>query len=679
MQGGIGIFKIYSGEREKMSVRRAVIALCFLVSTAVLFSQVSVQIGEGTLVNAHLPVEPYNYYSYSQSIFDASEITVLGLITHIAYNYRVSSNIFLPNTNQFSIYVGTVARDRFHSDTDWVPLDSLQLMFEGDWQPDWFSGGLPGQGWVTIPLAQPFVYAGQGNLVIAVDENNPGYSNTGDDFFCTGVPDPKSICFYSNSINPSPAAPPVANAGNPVSVRPNVKLYFYVTNNVPHNPSPPDNATDVVQMPVFGWESDMTLYWDVYLAPAGQPLQPVAEGITVNSWTPSNPLALYTQYQWQVIAHTPVLVSGPVWTFRTLGETLSAPRNLTAMTVGMNVRLQWLVPLQGTIAGYQVIRNQQVIAVCNETEYLDTSALPGQTYWYQVAAVNYLNQVSPPSNTVSVTIPGSLPVFTMNFEDVTDFATTIPDWMMYDLDGSATWQFADNDFPGEGSPMSWMVFNPQQTSPPLTTIIAHGGQRMALSIDSINPPNNDWLITPLLTVQNGWEISFWARSFTSLYGLERMRFLISGTNFNPNAFTAISAEPWINVPAEWTLYTYNLSAYAGQQVYLAWQCLSWDAFALCLDDIVISQTVSNEDDLLPVQEQFRIYPNPCSEGFRIDNAVRMPFDLDIYNLKGQKVYQEKGLSNFEWNRNSTPTLAPGIYLLRISTGKASFTRKLLIY
>jgi hypothetical protein len=662
---------------EIMRIIRPILCLLILLICKNLSSQLVITIGEGTLLNVCLPVEPFNNYSYSQSIYDAEEIACAGIITSLGFQYRINGNIFLENTNQFSIYIGLVFRDEFTGNTDWVPLDSLQLVFQGSLQEGWFSSALPGQGWLTIPLDTPYAYANDANLVIAVDENMPGSSSSGDDFYCMATDSPKSIEIHSMTVNPDPASPPTAYPGNPLAIRPNLQLDFLVQMNTPHNPNPADEAVDIALTPTLSWESDMAMSYDVYFGTVGEFMQLWADDITTNSWT-CPLLQMYTEYQWQIIANTPGPYPGPVWTFRTEGETLSPPLNLTGMAVGTHVQLAWQPPEQGTIVSYNILRNQQVIANCLETEYTDTGTIAGQTFWYQVEAVNYLNQLSPPSNTVSVTIPGEQNMLSQTFEQYDDFTQTIPGWTMYDLDGSDTWQFIYNDFPGEGLPMSWIVFNPQQVYPPLTTITPHGGQRMAVCMDSMNPPNNDWLISPQMGGYNRL-LSFWARSMTSAFGLERMRVLVSTTDTLTTSFQPISDEPWISVPAVWTLYQFSLLPYGGLQIYLAWQCVSWDALALCLDDIVVESPIGNPDEVMPQTNLYRIYPNPARDYFKIESSAKLPFNLQIYNLKGQRVFEDRQLDSFDWNRNTDLNLPSGVYLLKISNAKSQLTRKILIW
>ena len=83
-----------------------------------------------------------------------------------------------------------------------------------------------------------------------------------------------------------------------------------------------------------------------------------------------------------------------------------APANLTATVNGTGgVNLSWTAASPGTaaIAGYQVTRNGTVMATTGTgTTYTDTSASPGTTYRYAVAAVDALGNIGAASNTATV-------------------------------------------------------------------------------------------------------------------------------------------------------------------------------------------------------------------------------------------------------------------------------------
>lgn len=166
----------------------------------------------------------------------------------------------------------------------------------------------------------------------------------------------------------------------------------------------------------------------------------------------------------------------------------------------------------------------------------------------------------------------------------------IGNYIMVDVDGKPSYGIQNVQFPNAGYTGSFIVFVPSQTNPPLPAAWAgHSGDKYLTCFAAMqNTANNDWLITPEIKVRQGFEFSFWARSITANYGLERFNVGISTGGTTPSDFTIISGSSYIEAPVEWTKYTYSGSAlepYMGQNVRFAIQCVSNDAFAFMVDDI----------------------------------------------------------------------------------------------
>ncbi|MEM4258906.1 MAG: choice-of-anchor J domain-containing protein [Candidatus Thermoplasmatota archaeon] len=185
-------------------------------------------------------------------------------------------------------------------------------------------------------------------------------------------------------------------------------------------------------------------------------------------------------------------------------------------------------------------------------------------------------------------------VFQDSFETYPDFIVDdFPPWTTYDGDGGQTWGMQGVTWPNAGYVGAFMIFNPSQTSPPINTNHpAHTGQKYASCWDAVTQyaPNNDWLITPKLLATTFETVSFWARSITTQYGLERFKVLVSTTDTNPSSFVKISPGAYVETPVTWTQYTYDISQYSGQQIYIAINVVSNDAFAFFLDDFVVTGT-----------------------------------------------------------------------------------------
>lgn len=95
--------------------------------------------------------------------------------------------------------------------------------------------------------------------------------------------------------------------------------------------------------------------------------------------------------------------------------------------------------------------------------------------------------------------------------------------------------------------------------------------------------NDDWLVTPALTITaTNKVVKFWAHSESSTF-LESFNTKLSTTTNAVAAFT-VNLGSYTDISTTWTEYTYDLSAYVGQTVYLAVQCVSVDELYLAVDD-----------------------------------------------------------------------------------------------
>ncbi|MDR2927285.1 MAG: choice-of-anchor J domain-containing protein [Cytophagaceae bacterium] len=180
--------------------------------------------------------------------------------------------------------------------------------------------------------------------------------------------------------------------------------------------------------------------------------------------------------------------------------------------------------------------------------------------------------------------------FSDDFESYENFIIeNIGEYTLIDGDGSAeSYGIVDVTFPNSNYVGSWIVFDPTATTPPITGGEAHSGSKYIACFNAADPPlNNDWLILPETQIIQGTKFSFWARSYTTQYGAERIKVGVSTTGTNQADFTFISTGNYIELPAEWTEYSFDLSAYAGQKVYLAINCVSNDAFYAMVDDIFV--------------------------------------------------------------------------------------------
>ncbi|MCL8535677.1 GEVED domain-containing protein [Chryseobacterium gallinarum] len=172
------------------------------------YSQTPGQIGTGTGTSTNLPIYTYYGYNYSQQIYTAAEVSAaIGTATYITAIKFYSTTVVPTQTNynNWVVYMGNTTQNNFASNTSWIPVSSLTQVFSGT-LPTMTSGN-----WVTIQLATPFVWNGTDNLVIAVNEKSPSYSDypgTAWGSYSAGAN--RGILYYEDTANPDPASPPTA-------------------------------------------------------------------------------------------------------------------------------------------------------------------------------------------------------------------------------------------------------------------------------------------------------------------------------------------------------------------------------------------------------------------------------------------------------------------------------------
>lgn len=235
-----------------------------------LFSQM-VQLGSGTATNTTLPINSCWGFSYTQQIYNATLIGgQSGLIEKIRFFY-VSGNT--TESLNWRILMGHTNQNDFQSTTSWVPFSSLTEVFNGNVV-------YPAAGnWMEITLATPFLYDGSSNLVIAVDENTPGWhcSITWRSF--TGATN-TGMSFISDTVNPTPENPPTASTR--VNTLPQVQLEFIPANACSGTPTPGNTLSS---QPSVCPSSNFTLSFQNNVAASGFTFQWQSSNDNGANWT----------------------------------------------------------------------------------------------------------------------------------------------------------------------------------------------------------------------------------------------------------------------------------------------------------------------------------------------------------------------------------------------------------
>ncbi|HPB18575.1 MAG TPA: choice-of-anchor J domain-containing protein [Candidatus Cloacimonas sp.] len=636
-----------------------------------------ITIGNENLLNKGLPIEPIAHFSYSQQLYLPAEIGCAGMITAVSFQYNVNSNVFYNANKTWKIWMGHTSVAEI---TNWLPLDNMQVVYNHNLQETDFLNGLPGNGWLVIELETPFLYNGLDALLLAVDENSIGFGSSSDDFSCSSCPLNYAIQYQSPQINPDPLLPP-ESGWTLKNFRSNLQLTIEAQYYTPISPIPANGAGNISVDTSLSWTSICSSF-SLSLGTHPDSLQQIVSQTPLTYWQPETPFQFNKTYYWKVTGYTNESVyPSLLWNFTTVVDYISPPQNLSGFYNGSAAQLTWSPPATNNQSYYKIYRNASFYTATLEPFYNDNNVQAEVSYYYYVTAVNISGSESAPSNVITITVPagGAERILFQGFENCPSFSGAIAGWQNLDLDLAQTSDWQDVTYPNEGNPAGWLCFEPANTIPPLLEHPSYAGNKMLASICSMPPPNNDWLISPVIHLGTESSLQFVARSAYANFGLERLSILISNTDDELGSFVPIQADAYLSVPVEWTDYQYSISAWDNQNVYLAWRCLSVDAMALFLDNIEVNSHngyVANSDLHLP-QPGFNCYPNPSRGFFTVESKAGTLFTLELYNLKGQCLHREKDISNWQ-SSHLQSKLANGIYFLRIVQAGKVITLKQVI-
>ncbi|MGB0869411.1 MAG: choice-of-anchor J domain-containing protein [Flavobacteriales bacterium] len=196
-------------------MKKSLFSLLLILST---FGIAQVPIGTGTAgagSNSY-PITAFFGFSYSQSIYLASEINASGNITSIQYVLNSGSD-FSSSDEMIDVWIGHTTKASFDNNSDWVPIADLTQMFTN-------GTATIANDTLTITLASAFNYNGTDNLLIAVDANEAGFDGSSDYIRATAINGGANVTIHrqSDSANPDPAG--TLPTGTLTSLRGNIIL-----------------------------------------------------------------------------------------------------------------------------------------------------------------------------------------------------------------------------------------------------------------------------------------------------------------------------------------------------------------------------------------------------------------------------------------------------------------------
>ncbi len=292
--------KLTTFKMRNRSISRS-LALSALMSMGSLLSfaqTVTTSLATGTTTSTNVPIHGNYDYSYSQQIYLATDFNaaVAGTPNYITKVRFFNVTGSLASGNNWTIYMGNTANTTFSANNAWIPVGSLTNVF---------TGILPtpaANSWVEITLSTPFLWDGVSNVVVAVDENAPGFVNLTWRKHDTGAGTNRSLYISRDGTDVDPAAP----AG---------------TNNARFNYVPQAQFVHAPSVPCAGMPNHATAVASVSSV--------CSNGLPVNFSITGSTFSAGLSYQWQSN-------NGSGWVDFPTGTTESFSANLTET---VNVRL----------------------------------------------------------------------------------------------------------------------------------------------------------------------------------------------------------------------------------------------------------------------------------------------------------------------------------------------------
>lgn len=185
--------------------------------------------------------------------------------------------------------------------------------------------------------------------------------------------------------------------------------------------------------------------------------------------------------------------------------------------------------------------------------------------------------------------------------------------------------------------------------------------------------SNDWLVSPQINIPagaTGVSLKWAATSLGDIAFLENYKVYISTTGNQVANFTTTL----LNVTGEPNTGSYrtvDLSAYAGQSVYIAFRNDSQDMFVMFLDNISITAGSLSTSEIRANDSSVTIYPNPATDVLQVKSKDQIK-SITVFDSSGRKVNV-----NASEHTVYVKSLTPGTYLINIETDKTTITEKFI--
>ena len=493
-----------------------------------------VVIGEGATTNSYLPTYTYYNYSLTEQIYTAAEIGNAGTISSVSF-----FNTGADRVRDIAVYMANTTKTGFDDNYDWVNMTAANKVFEG-------TVTFVSNDWTTITLSSPFSYNGT-NLVIAVDDNTASWES-GVGFKADNTTENMAIRAYNDYTDYDPATA-TTYSGTPLTVKNQIKLDIAGSGPVP--PTPGDGLSEILWSNTIVKDMEATLTFTVSLNNAQS-----SEGATVSA------------------------------TYDDITETTFVGADGTAqLVVRKGISYDIAVEMDG-YATWNPTGNP--IFVTEDLSYtLMLQELVGPAENFYVSPTGWARW----DGTTGGVTPGPGPQPGPGGNSFTEgFEGGLNGWNVLTVNAAGgEWLHSDDNLGGYDY-----------------TELAHTGTGFAMCysyVDYVGAFNTDsYMYTPQkYAIENGSTLTFWADNANDQYP-ENFSVCVA-TADNPTAadFTQVwsggakgtgnggaAVRHQNNRYQNWRSHNIDLSAYAGQEVYIAFHDVNYDMYEIWIDDVELS-------------------------------------------------------------------------------------------
>jgi hypothetical protein len=258
-----------------------------------------INLGAGSTNVGVAPISTYYGYSYVQQIFTKQEINANAAGNITGLKFYLDPAMSISNSSQWVVYLGQTTKTDFTSDSDWVPLSQLTQVFSGT--------VTNANGVIEVTFATPYPYDNVNNLVVAAEENSPGYDNNNyaEAMYVYPGAANSTITYRNDYTDPDPASPP--SNGLRTDYKSVITLEGLTASSIPACPLvtyPTNNATFIPLSGTITWSNSpgATSYKVSIGTTSGGTDVANQVAVTTNSFTPAAPFASNTNLYLKVVA-----------------------------------------------------------------------------------------------------------------------------------------------------------------------------------------------------------------------------------------------------------------------------------------------------------------------------------------------------------------------------------------